>query len=187
MQLALPTSAALAANTKVSAMLRDAHAASSRALALVETGTPLNPSVKADVASALASAQEAKAGVAKLGARGVLGDTFQRFSHHSSTALADAVAILQGSRPIEGHRLESLTAKLSDAESSARLGTAAGDRSLARASDPERLGDLDEIGNVRRGGNDSWAGPDGQRYDSMGSPVSSGGSYGPDGESFSGI
>ena len=207
MQLATVPKSVITANQRVAGTLESARSLTQAAQSKVGTG-PINSSVRTTISSALEAAEQAQQGAEKLGARNLLEGTFHRYAHHTVRDLAAAVSMLERSTPLTDDGISILSGKLQGAERSARLGSEAADRSLAR---PARRGDegssssgsssdasddgpvwvdgryLDGLGNPVRGG-DSWAGPDGQRFGSDGSPAYDGGAHtGPDGSSYSGI
>jgi len=204
MKLSPVPAAVIAANQDVHASLAQASKLTQSVQAGFETRGIRGASV-ADLSRALGHAEDAVKGVEQLGGTNLLDGTFQRYANHSVRDLRDAVALLErGSLSKDGAKL--FGEKLFDAEVATRLGSEAGERSLARpalqrreqassgdGSDSNSSGGptwvdgawLDELGNPARGGN-GWAGPDGERFGSDGSSID-GGWTGPDGESFSGI
>lgn len=206
MQLASIPTSVVSANRAVLGSLKEAAATTSAVQAAVERAGAPDEQAATELTRALASARDAAAGVEELGRQNLLDGTFHRYARHSVRHLQDAVDTL-GSQQLSADGLELFTKRLFDAEVATRLGSNAGERSLAEprlralersSSDSGSAGVgssgpawvdgewIDELGNPARGG-DSWAGPDGERYGSDGSPASDGGYVGPDGSSFSGI
>lgn len=209
MQLASIPAAVITANTEVLGALRQASVDTTAAQAKIEGAKSLPAGTQQLIMSALASAQQAVAGVSALGSANLLDGAFQRYSNHSVRHLEWAAKLVSGG-DAKGDALSSLARSLNDAEIATRLGTEAGDRSMARPSHKalERANDfasgngdsvdrgpvwvdgqwLDGLGNPVRTGNDT--GPDGvgSGWDGMGDRGDSAGSFtGPDGVGYSGI
>jgi hypothetical protein len=211
MQLSSIAPSVLTANRQVLGSLRTAHELTAKVQdALAASPSRVESGARADIEAALAAATQAREGVTALGAGNLLDGTFQRYSTHSVRHLEHAAQLL-GRSALSEDASSILERALFDAEVATRLGTAAGDRSLAkpspkaieRANDFASSGDagsagsgpvwvdgewLDGLGNPVRGGGDTWTGPDGEGYGWDGSPSRGGDSWtGPDGDSFSGI
>lgn len=208
MQLSIPSSV-LTANQDVFGALQRASVATQAAQARFDDGAG-RAGTRELVVSALADAQQAVEGVEALGEGNLLDGTFQRYANHSVRHLQRAADMLSRSGGLSADATSILTKVLFDAEVSTRLGTQAGERSLANPS-PKALeratefaggGDtspggpvwvdgvwLDDLGNPVRGGGSTYTGPDGESYGWDGTPDrgSDGGYVGPDGDSFSGI
>ncbi len=209
MQLTIP-STILKANQDVFGSLQRASVDTQLAQSRVEAEGRVPAGTKQLVDSALANAQQAAAGVEALGTGNLLDGTFQRYANHSVRDLQRAADMLARPGTLGTDAMSILTKVLFDAEVSTRLGTQAGERSLANPS-PKALeratafsggGDtsssgpvwvdgewLDGLGNPVRGGGSSYTGPDGDSFGWDGSPDrGDGGGYtGPDGETYSGI
>jgi hypothetical protein len=213
MQLASIPKNVLVANQQVAGSLATANDLTVKVQAAVGSSTRIPTSVATDLRAALDAATQAREGVEALGGGNLLDDTFQRYSSHAVRDLTAAVEMLDRKGPLSADGLAIFTDRVFDAEVATRLGTAAGERSLAKPSPKALLSAqafagsgstgsssdngpvwvdgqwLDGLGNPVRGG-DSWTGPDGQGYGWDGSPVrgDEGGGYtGPDGETYSGI
>ncbi|MEO6867573.1 MAG: hypothetical protein ABI200_06090, partial [Gaiellales bacterium] len=199
MQLTQIPSQIITANQQVAGAMSTAHGLAAQVKTKVADGK-MNGRVASMLAEALDAATQARDGVNALGSKNLLNDTFQRYTNHSVRHLTDAVKWLGDGSNISKDRLSILTKSLFDAEVSTRLGSDAATRSLenpspkallngSRSSDssdssgPSRNNSyvdgvwLDELGNPARGG-DTWAGPDGERFDWDGSPVRDDGNYG---------
>jgi hypothetical protein len=212
MQLASIPKNVLTANQTVASHLTTAHQLTSKAQGAVESAGSVGPTVVKDLQSALESATQAREGVNALGKGNLLDGTFQRYSNHAVRHLTSAVAMLDRKGPLSDDGISIFTRTLFDAEVATRLGSAAGERSLAnpKPRDLERAKSfgngggsssssggpawvdgqwLDELGNPVRGGGDSWTGPDGVSYGWDGGPSHGGGHeyVGPDGVGYSGI
>jgi hypothetical protein len=209
MQLASIPKPVLAANQQVAASLNSAHDFTVKAQRAVDGGK-VGASVVSDVTSALEAATQARDGVDALGKGNLLDGTFQRYSNHAVRHLEQAARMVSRG-DLSQDTISLLTKQLFDAEVSTRLGSEAGERSLANpsakaieratsfgGSDSASTGSgpvwvdgqwLDGLGNPVRGGGDSWTGPDGESYGWDGSPSRGGGDSftGPDGETYSGI
>lgn len=207
MQLASIPSSVITANRAVATTLRSAHELTAAAQATVEGGS-IDASVRSGLRSALDAAEQARAGAGHLGSSNLLDGTFHRYANHSVRELRDVVAMLDRPGTLGADSVKVFVDRLFDAEVSTRLGAEAGDRSLATprltaleresgagGSDSASSGGpgwddgeyLDELGNPARGGGDSWAGPDGERFGPDGSGGDGGSYVGPDGDSFPGI
>lgn len=213
MQLTSIPKNVMSANQQVAGHLASAHQLTAKAQSAVSAdGSKVGRSVKSDLGAALEAATQARDGVDALGSGNLLDGTFQRYSTHAVRDLSKVVSMLdRGSLSADGQKL--FVDALFDAEVSTRLGSQAGERSLAKPSPKaiERASSfgtggstgadsgpawvdgqwLDSLGNPVRGGGDSWAGPDGQQFGWDGSPVDGGRGgdsfTGPDGETYSGI
>lgn len=208
MQVATIPTKVITANRVVAEHLGTAHELTAAAQTKVEAGT-IGAGVRTTLTSALAAAEQARDGAAKLGAKNILDGAFHRYATHSTRHLSDLVAMLERPGPLSKDATAIFTDRLFDAEVSTRLGTQAAARSLSNpikrtdgsssgsdagwsgspSSEPSWVDgqELDALGNPVRGG-DTWAGPDGERYGSDGSAVDSGGSWsGPDDTGYSGI
>ncbi len=213
MQLASIPKPVLAANQQVAGALASAHELTAKVQADFESTGATGATALKDLSSALEAAWQARDGVKALGKGNLLDGTFQRYSTHSTRHLGAAVGLLERPGPLSKDAAASFAKHLFDAEVSTRLGSAAGERSLAKPS-PKAIeratsfassgssGDsgpawvdgqwLDSLGNPVRGSGDVWTGPDGQSFDSMGNAVDGGRGggdsfTGPDGETWSGI
>ena len=205
MRLSPIPAAVITANQDVHASMAQASKLTQSQQANFEQGGADAVSVAA-LSRALGHATDAAKGVDGLGSKLLLDGTFQRWTNHAVRELRDAVEMLERPGALSKDGVKILGERLFDAEVATRLGAEAGARSLdrpaLRAREQASGGDgssdaasggptwvdgewLDELGNPARGG-DSWAGPDGERYGSDGSPVD-GGWTGPDGDGYSGI
>ncbi len=205
MQLSLPSSV-LAANHDVRGALYLAHTNVAAAQSRLEASPSAPAATRRLVSDALEAARQAVDGVEALGAANLLDGTFQRYAVHSVRHLEQAASMLDRPGRLDSDGLAILTKTIFDAEVATRLGTEAGDRSLANPS-PKALeratefgggetGDggpvwvdgawLDGLGNPVRGGD---SGPDdiGSGWDGAGERGDDGGYTGPDGESYTGI
>lgn len=209
MQLSIPP-AVLTANHDVRNALQLAQANTAVAQARLADAAHVPAGTKHLVLDALAAARDAVEGVDALGKANLLDGTFQRYASHSVRHLERAAELVSRPGRLSRDAMSLLADTIFDAEVATRLGTAAGDRSLAapspraieRATEFAGGGDaggggpvwvdgewLDGLGNPVRGGGDSSTGPDGESFGPDGEPVRGGGDeyVGPDGEGFSGI
>lgn len=178
MNLSLPSSV-INANQDVLGSLRRASVDTKFAQLRVDGEAQVPAGTRKLVVSALASAQQAVAGVEALGSGNLLDGTFQRYANHSVRDLQQAVDLLSRPGRLGSDAMSILTKTLFDAEVATRLGTAAGERSLANPS-PKAL---ERATGFSGGGETSDGGPvwvDGQWLDGLGNPVRDGGGAGPD-------
>lgn len=173
----------VAANTRIVTTMTDASSAAKSALSLFRSGHRTD--AQAQVASALQSVRQARAGLEKLTEHtNLLEGTAHRHATHAERELGfvhDRLSLYAGSRLRPDTRAV-IADRLFDAEVSARLGSEAGQRSLRalKMRPTERP----------TGGDTGWGGAsepttawvDGQRLDSLGNPVRGYDGYaGPDG------
>ena len=180
MQLAQVPQTVVTANQDVLGSLRAAASNTARAQLRVDGADRVPAGTQQLVTSALASAQHAVAGVEALGAANLLDGTFQRYASHSVRHLEQAAQLLGRTSQPSGDALALLTTALFDAEVATRLGTEAGDRSLARPS-PKAIERATGFAGAGGGSADGPVWVDGAWLDSLGNPVRSGGDHGPDG------
>ena len=207
MQLASVPKSVVTANQRVASALQDAHQHAAAAKDSFAKGAAQS-TVTSRLTSALDAATDARSGLRELGSKNVLDGTFQRFTTHSVRHLEDAIHVLTRPTGVGADGRTRLERLLADAEGATRLGSAAGERSIARSATRPSVSSgarttssstepgtvvvdgqrIDSVGNPVRGDGGSWSGPDGQRFGSDGTPSrGDGGSFGPDGEGFSGI
>lgn len=210
MQLSIPPQV-LAANRTVLDSLGRAAANADIAQVRTDGQERVPAGIKSLVDSAFQSAVQALEGVEALGAGNLLDDTFQRYAQHSVRHLGKAAEMLARPGQLSRDAMAILNRTLFDAEVATRLGSEAGERSLATPS-PKALiratefagGDstsssgpvwvdgewLDGLGNPVRGDGTGWTGPDGDGYGWDGTPDRGGSGdtwVGPDGQGYSGI
>lgn len=169
MQLSIPSSV-LDANRLVGGALRDAHANVAAAQDRLDGASRVPAGTKRLVDDALAAARQAADGVEALGAGNLLDGTFQRYATHSVRDLERAASMLARPGQLGRDAMAILVDAIFDAEVATRLGTAAGDRSLAAPSPRaiERATDFASDTSAPDGG-PVWV--DGAWLDGLGNPV----------------